>query len=72
MSSELNSVPRKSPAATLKSEQELEWLLCLASTFQATRLLMMPEIEKTEQHRKPALHIPTPLRNKPLKVSKAS
>jgi hypothetical protein len=71
MSSKLNSVPRKPPAATLNSEQELEWLLCLASTFQQTTF-KRPEIGKAKQQRTPALHIAPPLRRKPIKVRKAS
>jgi hypothetical protein len=71
MSSKLNSVPRKPPAATLNSEQELEWLLCLASAFQSATL-KRPEIGKAKQQRTPARHIAEPLRRKPIKVRKAS
>jgi hypothetical protein len=71
MSSKLNSVPRKPPAATLNSEQELEWLLCLASTFQSATFKSL-ETGTTKQHRTPARHFAAPLRRKPIKVRKAS
>ena len=49
MSSPDNSSPQIPPAKIVTDDQEFEWLLCVASTFQACQCLRSIEVEEAQR-----------------------
>ena len=55
MSSPANSPPQIPPTNVAGDDQEFEWLLCVASTFQACQCLQPIDVEEAQRPSRPRL-----------------